>query len=300
MGRSGSMKSEKLNTVPVTVVVPSFGISAFRSRHAVGFQMLKRRDVYDKIFFVEEGHGVLRIDTTNGEKPGPTIELPLSDATTLLISAGVTHQIVDLRDYPITLSVICIRPGLLDDIPLFQPLWTSFKSFCGQQTAQQLSNPYSIGEFKRIFREIVIELGRDMPLRDAAALTKVCQLLILLVRELSASPHSKSKEDIVNFQASVAYLNDRFTEPLQVDTLADIAGLSYRAFTERFKRTKGMSTVKYWNHLRIELAKRRLLETGDIVGSSQDAGFGDLSHFYKLFKRLVGQTPNEYILQHRK
>lgn len=135
------MKSDPLTTTPVKVVVPSFGISAFRSRHAVGFQMAKRQDVYDKIFFVEEGQGVLRVEPTSAENAGSTLELPLSDATTVLISAGVSHQIVDLYDHPMTLSVVCIRNGLLEESPLYQPLWSSFKSCCGSLTPRRLSNP---------------------------------------------------------------------------------------------------------------------------------------------------------------
>jgi AraC-like DNA-binding protein len=222
-------------------------------------------------------------------------ELPLTIATTVLIAAGISHQIVDLRDSPMTLSVVCTRPRLLEEIPAFQPLWTSFKSCCGLLTPRQLSNPYSVGEFKRIFREIIVELGRDLPHREAATLARVTELLILLTRELRLGRSDATTKINADFEASLAYLEDHFTEPLQVDKLAEIAGMSYRAFTNRFKQRKGMTTSQYWNYLRIELTKRRLLETRDIFGSAIDAGFRDLSHFYKVFKRLVGETPNEFM-----
>ena len=56
-----------------------------------------------------------------------------------------------------------------------------------------------------------------------------------------------------------------------------------------------MTTAQYWNYLRIELAKRRLLENHDIFGAALEAGFHDLSHFYKVFKRLVGETPHDFM-----
>lgn len=289
------MITDELRSSPVTVFVPSFGISAFRSRHAVGFQMATRRDVYDKIFFVEDGQGILRLDLPNSDE---TQELPLAVGTTLLVAAGISHQIVDLHDSPMTLSVVCIRPKLFEEIPTFQAVWTSFKSRCGAPMGHQLSNPYSIGEFKRIFRGIVVELGRDLPHRDAAALARVAQLLILITRGLKIEPTHGSPKVDADFEASLAYLEDHFTEPLHVEKLAKIAGLSYRAFTNRFKQRKGMTTTQYWNYLRIELTKRRLIETQDILGSALDAGFHDLSYFYKVFRRLVGETPNEFMFHY--
>lgn len=254
--------------------------------------MATRRDVYDKIFFVEEGQGVLRAQPSRSE---PERELTLTVATTVYIAAGVAHQIVDLFDYPMTLSVVCVRPSLLEEIPTFQALWSSFRTCCELLKPRQLSNPYSIGEFKRMFRGLIVELGRDLPHRDAAALARVVQILTLLTRELRAGPKSLQSKNSADFEASLAYLDDHFTEPLHVDKLAEIAGLSYRAFTSRFRQRKGMTTAQYWNFLRIELAKRRLRENQDIFGSALDAGFHDLSHFYKVFKRLVGETPHDFM-----
>lgn len=279
---------EELRKTPVAVFVPSFGISAFRSRHAVGFHMATRRDVYDKILFVEAGQGTLKVRPARSELEQ---NLTLAVATAVHIPAGIPHQIVDLSANPMTLSVICLRPSHFEGIPTFEALWASFRSCCALLKPRRLSNPYSIGEFKRMFRGLVVELGRNLPHRDAAALSRVIQIITLLTRELRAGDVRIRSNTSADFDASLAYLDDHFTEPLQVETLARMAGLSYRAFTNRFRNRKGMTTAQYWNFLRIELAKRRLLETQDILGSATDAGFHDLSHFYKVFKRLVGETP---------
>lgn len=284
---------DELRKSPVTVLVPPFGISAFRSRHAIGFQMAVRQDVYDKVVFVDAGQGILNVKPS---PPGEQRQLPLTVGTTVLISSGIVHQIVDQSENPLTLSVVCLKPGLIEEkSPIFQSLWQAFKTSYQLPRFQQLSNSYCIGEFKRMFRELVVELGQDLPHRDAAALARVVQVLTLLTREVSSGRARARTKNNADFDASLAYLDDHFTEPLQVEELARIAGLSYRAFTSRFKQKKGMTTAQYWNHLRIELAKRRLLETRDIFGSALDAGFHDLSHFYKVFKRQVGETPMDFL-----
>jgi AraC-like DNA-binding protein len=45
----------------------------------------------------------------------------------------------------------------------------------------------------------------------------------------------------------------------------------------------------------VEFAQKRLLETGNVLFSALDAGFGDLSNFYRVFKKETGLTPRQYI-----
>lgn len=49
---------------------------------------------------------------------------------------------------------------------------------------------------------------------------------------------------------------------------------------------------------RMEFAKRRMLETEDIVGSLPEVGRRDLSHLYPVFKGLESKIPLAFIVRH--
>ena len=62
-----------------------------------------------------------------------------------------------------------------------------------------------------------------------------------------------------------------------------------------FREATGQSFVSYLNRFRIAKAQD-LLATSDasLVAISQLVGFCSQSHFGQVFRRLIGETPNEY------
>ncbi|MFL5263636.1 MAG: helix-turn-helix domain-containing protein, partial [Anaeromyxobacteraceae bacterium] len=60
-------------------------------------------------------------------------------------------------------------------------------------------------------------------------------------------------------------------------------------------RRTGQTVTQYLAERRVDYAKRLMLETDDILFASAEAGFGDLTHFYRVFKRLTGLTPKQFI-----
>lgn len=76
---------------------------------------------------------------------------------------------------------------------------------------------------------------------------------------------------------------------------AALCALSQAYFSRRFKQQVGMSWSDYVRTHRLQLASRRLLETGQSIASiARDLGFATPSHFGELFHRRFGQTPGEY------
>ncbi|MEX0613479.1 MAG: helix-turn-helix transcriptional regulator [Pirellulales bacterium] len=160
----------------------------------------------------------------------------------------------------------------------------------------RVANAYFHGEFRRLFRSIVLELGTNRTGREAAVFSLATRLIILARRtaEGQVEDHAACRLSAV-FLDSIAELEERFVQPLQISDLADNAGMSYRSYTQKFRRYKGMTVRQYITHLRIEFAKLRMVETCEILGSALESGFGDLGHFYRVFKRHVGCTPQEFI-----
>jgi AraC-like DNA-binding protein len=92
-------------------------------------------------------------------------------------------------------------------------------------------------------------------------------------------------------------LND---EGLNIDleTLAKRAGLSRFEALRAFKKRYGLPPHAYQLCLRIERARRLLVEGAPAAEVALRCGFADQSHFNRHFKRLNGVTPMQYAHAH--
>lgn len=87
----------------------------------------------------------------------------------------------------------------------------------------------------------------------------------------------------------------QFGSALNLDTLAQVAGLSRYHFARMFKVSTGLTPHQYVNKVRVERG-REMLERGvvqvDVAGL---CGFAHQSHFAAHFKRRFGVTPGQYL-----
>ncbi|KVG67855.1 AraC family transcriptional regulator [Burkholderia ubonensis] len=87
-----------------------------------------------------------------------------------------------------------------------------------------------------------------------------------------------------------------FAQPLNLDTLAAVAGLSVSRFTARFRSEVGLSPHRYLCLVRVRCAQD-LLRAGmapSVVAT--EVGFFDQSHLCRHFRRVLGITPREYVI----
>ena len=93
------------------------------------------------------------------------------------------------------------------------------------------------------------------------------------------------------FQGQVA-----LTEGLpSVKYFADKVCLSPNYFGDLIKKETGKTAQEYIQYHLIEIAKEQILDPGKSISQiAYGLGFQYPQHFTRLFKRLVGQTPNEY------
>ncbi|KWN18103.1 AraC family transcriptional regulator [Burkholderia territorii] len=86
-----------------------------------------------------------------------------------------------------------------------------------------------------------------------------------------------------------------FAQPLNLDTLAAVAGLSVSRFTARFRGEVGLSPHRYLCLVRVRCAQD-LLRAGlapSVVAT--EVGFFDQSHLCRHFRRVLGITPRDYV-----
>jgi len=97
------------------------------------------------------------------------------------------------------------------------------------------------------------------------------------------------------------HIDRRYTEPLRIVALAEMAGVSVSTFGREFKRLTGMGLEDYLQKRRVEKAKQLLEGTNLPVSRiARDCGFRSDSYFNRLFRAKTGWPPQRYRIQSRK
>lgn len=91
------------------------------------------------------------------------------------------------------------------------------------------------------------------------------------------------------------WAREHLSEPLSLDVLADIARMSRRTFTRRFREATGTTVVKWLAFERIARAQQ-LLETTDmpIERVAAEVGFGTALSLRQYFSNQVRTSPSSY------
>jgi len=95
-------------------------------------------------------------------------------------------------------------------------------------------------------------------------------------------------------QLAVNHMQTHFSEPLRVQTLAGIAGISIAQLERLFKRVFQLTPQQLLTKLRLETAMRLLHTDTSIAEIGQVCGFSDQSAFARQFKCTVGIPPRDY------
>jgi len=101
--------------------------------------------------------------------------------------------------------------------------------------------------------------------------------------------HSESIEDVMR------YIREHLSEPLDRETLADVAGFSVPHFHRVFTAHVGESAISYIRRVRLERAGRKLrMGAVDITEVALAAGYDSHAAFSKAFKQQYGLSPSEF------
>ncbi len=101
------------------------------------------------------------------------------------------------------------------------------------------------------------------------------------------------------FGPVLAYIRDHYNAPINNGQLARLAHMSVRSFERKFLTCFHMTPQKYLRKLRLQMASRALVYTGQSLAEvASGCGFSDQSHFTRVFRQHFGLTPRQYREQH--
>jgi len=91
------------------------------------------------------------------------------------------------------------------------------------------------------------------------------------------------------------YINHNYCSELTINTLAELVHFNPQYFSRYFKKEMGITFTEYVTKLRVEKAKKLLIETNyPIYRIAAELGFSDPAYFNRVFLKYEKQTPYKY------
>jgi AraC-like DNA-binding protein len=140
------------------------------------------------------------------------------------------------------------------------------------------------------------------PIVSTKKLDSILSLLAIFAEHLSmksnqiAMQQTNSEPPVIT--RAKQFIRDHQTEDLSLGQVAKAVNTSTFYFCKLFKKATGLNFTDFLSRTRIEKAKNLLLNPNLRVSEiAFEVGFQSLTHFNRVFKRLVGQSPTEYRAQ---
>ena len=125
------------------------------------------------------------------------------------------------------------------------------------------------------------------------------QLLTIFSQHLSMVSNQvavqQDNAELPMISRAKSYIQTNQNEDLSLGQVAKAVNTSTFYFCKMFKKATGLNFTEYLSRVRIEKAKNLLLNPNLRISEiAFEVGFQSLTHFNRVFKKMVGQSPTEY------
>ena len=91
------------------------------------------------------------------------------------------------------------------------------------------------------------------------------------------------------------FIEEHSHEKFTLAAISQKAGMCTFYFSKKFKQVTGLNFTEYVSRVRVEQAKKLLLNHNYRVSEvGYEVGFQSLTHFNRKFKKIVGYTPKDF------
>ena len=98
-----------------------------------------------------------------------------------------------------------------------------------------------------------------------------------------------------NITRAKQYIHEHQGDDISLGQVAEAVNTSTFYFCKMFKKSTGLNFTDYLSRVRIEKAKNLLINPNLRVSEiAYEVGFQSLTHFNRVFRKMVGQSPTDY------
>ncbi len=108
-------------------------------------------------------------------------------------------------------------------------------------------------------------------------------------------PREQTAGKTGHVQRALQYIHNNYAADISLEDVSKTVNLSRYHFSRIFREITGLTYQSYVNRLRIEQAKKMLLDEAlSVTDAGYAVGYTDLTHFERIFKKIVGSSPSQY------
>ncbi|WNR42834.1 response regulator transcription factor [Paenibacillus roseipurpureus] len=161
-------------------------------------------------------------------------------------------------------------------------LWTIW-GYALYETGMNLNDMYAAGE---------IEKELKILLRPSQWKDWVLHKLLAICERFGRTDNVKHKKSV---DFIVAYVHEHYAEEIRLQELAEKLYISRNYLSNIFRNATGETFNDYVTRVRIEKAKKLILQGNLMVYEIAEAvGYKNVSYFTTLFKKQTGRSPSEF------
>ncbi|SDK37005.1 AraC family transcriptional regulator [Nonomuraea jiangxiensis] len=99
---------------------------------------------------------------------------------------------------------------------------------------------------------------------------------------------------LTHVNRAIGWIRGNYAEPLRIEDLARLAGMSPSAFHRHFRVVTGMSPLQFQKRIRLQEARALLVaRSDDVAGVGHLVGYDSPSQFNREYRRLFGAPPGQ-------
>lgn len=231
-------------------------------------------------------HQILYVLENRGEITFNHQQYPFSQDSLVFIPPYSRHSI--LSDGKMTVLVLEFDLADLDSA-----IKNSLTAQNFNETRLIELNPFEAGNIRQLLRRMLYEQMQAGSMNLLAVKVYLEELLLILLRNQNEAHFTDA--NVLRAERLKNYLETHYFEIRDANDFSQQLGISTRHVNTIFKEQYDMTPMKYLNEVRMEIAKKLLMETdNDIASICFEVGFEAISTFYRKFKAYTNISPNKY------
>lgn len=252
------------------------GIQLRENKHSEKYLIENHHHQVHQLLYVLDNEGKINVDDKR---------FNFTQDNAAFIIPYANHSII--ADAKLTVLVLEFEIGILDP-EIQKAIGLHFS-----ESAVLDLNLFEAGEIRQLLRRMLYEQSLGQPINFLAMKIFLSELLLILLR----SNQNPKITDANNLRAERLrkYIDTHYFEVINSNDISTKVGVSVRHINNIFKDQYHITPMQYLNEVRMEVAKKMLIETNkDIASVCFEVGFESLSTFYRTFKSYTDFSPKRF------
>ena len=213
---------------------------------------------------------------------------------TFLIPSNVSHRVIGFQEQSASTQFICFDDAFAASLGLL-PLSSYLTTGCLRHSVASHYHGPSFRENLRLGRKLQQELDNPTKFSHVLCKSLLTQVLVNHCRLTRIPDLVVSNSKHFRIEKCCDYILQDPARVITLENMAEMAGMSRSYFSQQFKKVTGKSLIEYITLVRLQTACQLLRHGNDPATSIAFAcGFGNLGHFYSVFKKQYQMTPLDY------